>query len=63
MLGIKLDSNIQFENNVTNLCIKATEKLQAPATNISYMDLEIWQCLIKALIMYKEQGGMIEKEK
>ena len=27
MLGIKLDSNIQFENNVTNLCIKATEKL------------------------------------
>lgn len=39
-LGIKLGSNLLFENNFTNLCSKAIENLHAPAADASYIHLE-----------------------
>ena len=39
LLGIKFDSSLSFEGHITNLCKKASQKLDALARIVNYMDL------------------------
>ena len=48
MLGIKFDSNLSFENHVTSLCKKASQKLHALARVSHYMDLNKSRNLMKS---------------
>ena len=49
--GIKIDSNLSFENHVTHLCKKTSQKLHALARMLShYMDLSKCRKLMKAFI-------------
>ena len=45
LLGIKLNSTLLFQNHVTNLCKKASKKLHALATVLSYMDVDNYSSL------------------
>ena len=47
LLGIKFDSSLSFEGHITNLCKKASQKLQAI---VNYMDLPKKKVLMKAFI-------------
>ena len=50
LLGVKFDSNLSFENHVTSLCKKASQKLHALARISHYMDLIKRRNLMKAFI-------------
>ena len=50
LLGIKFDSNLSFENHVTHLCKKTSQKLHALARISHYMDLSKCRNLMKAFI-------------
>ena len=39
LIGIKFDSSLSFEGHITNLCKKASQKLDALARIVNYMDL------------------------
>ena len=49
-LEVKFDSNLSFENHVTSLCQKASQKLHALARISHYMDLNKRRNLMKAFI-------------
>ena len=50
LLGVKFDSNLSFENHVTSLCKKASQKLHVLARISHYMDLNKRRNLMKAFI-------------
>ena len=50
LLGVKFDFNLSFENHVTSLCKKASQKLHALAKISHYMDLNKRRNLMKAFI-------------
>ena len=50
LLGVKFDSNLSFENDVTSLCKKASQKLHALVRISHYMDLNKRRNLMKAFI-------------
>ena len=50
LLGVKFDSNLSFENHVTSLCKKASQKLHALTRISHYMDLNKRRNLMKAFI-------------
>ena len=50
LLGVKLDSNLSFENHVTSLCKKASQKLHALARISHHMDLNKRRNPMKAFI-------------
>ena len=50
LLGVNFDSNLSFENHVTSLCRKASQKLHALARMSHYMDLNKHRNLMKAFI-------------
>ena len=50
LLGVKFDSNLFFENHVTSLCKKASQKLHALARISHYMDLNKRRNLMKTFI-------------
>ena len=50
LLGIKFDSSLTFEGHITNLCKKASQKLQALAGIVNYMDLAKRKVLMKAFL-------------
>ena len=50
LLGIKFDSSLTFEGHITNLCKKASQKLQALAVIVNYMDLVKRKVLMKAFL-------------
>ena len=50
LLGVKFDSNLSFENHVSSLCKKASQKLHALARISHYMDLNERRNLMKAFI-------------
>ena len=50
LLVVKFDSNLSFENHVTSLCKKASQKLHALARISHYMDLNKRRNLMKAFI-------------
>ena len=39
LLGVKIDSKLSFENHVSSLCKKASQKLHALARVVNFMDL------------------------
>ena len=47
----KPDSVLSFENHVTNLGKKVSQKLHALAGAVSYMNLDKRKCLMKAFIV------------
>ena len=47
---IKFDSKLSSENNVSSLCIKASQKLHALARIFNYMDKEKRRCLMQHLL-------------
>ena len=50
LLGVKFDSNLSFENHVTSLCKKVSQKLHALARISHYMDLNKRRNLMKGFI-------------
>ena len=50
LLGVKFDSNLSFENHVTYLCKKASQKLHALASISHYMDLNKRRNLMQVFI-------------
>ena len=50
LLGIKFDSSLSFEGHITNLCKKASQKLQALAGIVNYMDLAKRKVLMIAFL-------------
>ena len=50
LLGIKIDTKLSFENHVSYLCKKASQKLHALARIVNYMDLSRRKCLMKAFV-------------
>ena len=51
LLGINCDSNLCFENHVTSLCKKSSQKLHAFTRISHYMDLNKCRNLMKAFIL------------
>ena len=47
---IKIDTKLSFENNVSSLCKKASQKLHALAKIVNYMDLSKRKSLMKAFV-------------
>ena len=50
LLGVKIDIKLSFENHVSSLCKKASQKLHALARVVNFMDLAKRKSLIKAFI-------------
>ena len=50
LLGIKIDSELKFEDHVNFLCKKASQKLGALARIAPYMDTAKRKCIFKAFI-------------
>ena len=48
--GIKIDTKLSFENHVSSLCKKASQKLHALTRIANYMDLRKRKCLMKAFV-------------
>ena len=51
LLGIKFDSSLYLECHIRSLCKKASQKLNALARIVSYMDLPKRKILLKAFII------------
>ena len=51
LLGVKIDTNLSFENHVSSLCKKARQKLHALGRVVNFMDLAKRESLMKAFIM------------
>ena len=51
ILGVKIDSQLSFENHVSSLYKKANEKLHVLARVVSFMDLAKRKSLMKAFII------------
>ena len=49
-LGVKIDSKLSFENHISSLCKKASQKLHALAKVVNFMDLTKRKSLMKAFI-------------
>ena len=50
LLGVKIDSKLSFENHVSSLCKKASQKLHALARVVNFMDLAKRKSLMKAFM-------------
>ena len=50
LLGVKTDSKLSFENHVSSLCKKASQKLHALERVLNFMDLAKRKNLMKAFI-------------
>ena len=50
LLGVKIDSKLSFENHVSSLCKKASQKLHALQRVVNFMDLAKRKSLMKAFI-------------
>ena len=48
LLGVKIDSKLSFENHVSSLCKKASQKLHALARVVNFIDLAKRKSLMKA---------------
>ena len=51
LLGISIDSKLSFEQHITSLCKKASQKLHALARIAHYMDIEKRKSLMKAFVV------------
>ena len=53
LLGITIDSNLSFEEHASNICKKASQKLNALARISSYMDIQKRRAIMKSFITSK----------
>ena len=53
LLGVKIDGKLSFENHVSSLCEKASQKLHALAKIVNFMDLAKCKSLMKGFITSK----------
>ena len=51
LLVISIDTTLSFEQHITSLCKKASQKLHALARTAHYMDFEKRKSLLKAFII------------
>ena len=51
LLGIKFDSKLSFENHVSSLCKKASQKLHALTRIVNYMNLSKRKALMKTFVI------------
>ena len=49
-MGIKIGTKLSFENHVSYLCKKASQKLHALARIANYMDVSKRKCLMKVFV-------------
>ena len=50
LLGITIDSNLNFENHIRNICKKASQKLNALARIAPYMNIQKRRTIIKSFV-------------
>ena len=50
-LGIKFDSKVSFENHVSSLCKKASQKIHALTRIVNYMNLSKRKALMKTFVI------------
>ena len=50
LLGITLDSELKFENHITDICNKASQKMHVLSKITSYMSLNKRRLLMKAFV-------------
>lgn len=53
LLGVTIDSDLNFERHVTNLCNKVSRKLNAMGRVASYMPIEKRKFIMKAFIKFQ----------
>ena len=53
LLGVKIDTNLSFENHVSSLCKKAIQTLHALARDVNLIDLAKRKSLMRAFITSK----------
>ena len=53
LLGIKIDNKLSFEDHVTDLCTKASQKLHALSRIANFMNLQQWKKIMNAFINSK----------
>ena len=61
LLGVNIDTNLNFNEHVTNLCKKANQKLHALARISKYLNEDKFKFLMKTFIQSRfnyRQGGM-----
>ena len=51
LLGIKFYSKLSFENNISSLCKKASQKLQVLPRIVNYMNLSKRKALMKTFVI------------
>ena len=51
LLGIKFDGKLSFENHVSSLCKKASQKLHALTRIVNYMNLSKRKALMKTFVI------------
>ena len=50
LLGVTIDSELKFENHITEICLKVSKKINALCRISSFMSLEKRRTLMKAFI-------------
>ena len=53
LLGVKIDTNLSFENHVSSLCKKASQTLHALVRDVNLIDLAKRKSLMRAFITSK----------
>ena len=51
LLGIRFDSKLSFENHVSNLCKRASQKLHATTSLVNYINLSKRKALMKTFLI------------
>ena len=50
LLGITIDSNLTFENHISNICKRASQKLNALARVATYMNMQKRRIIMKSFV-------------
>ena len=50
LLGITIDSNLTFENHINNICKRASQKLNALARVVPYMNIQKRRIIMKSFL-------------
>ena len=61
LIGITIDSNLTFENHISNICKRASQKLNALARFAPYMNMQKKRIIMKSFIMCSIVDVLITK--
>ena len=50
LLGITIDSNLTFENHINSICKKVSQKLNAVARIVPYMNMQKRRTIMKSFV-------------